>query len=564
MWGQPVIVYDVKFTTPPDRSMAAVSAEQIVIEAGRSAALDQVFRTVAETDLGAGPKYGPAVLRDLARTVSARAYGRPMFELCHLIRIAEAADRRHGWPALIFDLPVARPAAFRGRLQGALAESPDCAADFEQTADGIEIRYPDRRFRVTYGRMPFLAALAELLVTALGYRSVDAVFREWLSDGFDCEPATRHASALSKALYDYLREHVPGAQAQRSFRSLIRFLEASRGSDFTLDDVDDRAVLDYWRSADAGDGRTFRGAAEQMARLRSALEAGFERRAVDRAAAIGGDRAAGEIDPELIATALEAHDAPGEPLRALALPPAAAVKFLNRREAEELEAVARFGRQAPWLPMSVLRAATFGPTQARLTQAARRQEPDAVIDGLACCRDTESYDACFGRWGVLDRHLRRVALAALAILLEAGRAEGLVELMAEAPDADLVGLRSGHADPGSVRVADILGSGALAAFAARLADPAVAGAPAAALVEESQRQLRGLSRRGFGSGDRDDPEVLDGLASGAPLVRALREALSGLVARARSAMGEPGPGPRFAEDVPLFAERFRILYGRAS
>src|SRR3546814_11508821 len=62
------------------RAVDGGSAEQLAIDGGRSEALAQALRTVADADLGAGPKYAPPVVRDLTRTLSARAYGLPRSE----------------------------------------------------------------------------------------------------------------------------------------------------------------------------------------------------------------------------------------------------------------------------------------------------------------------------------------------------------------------------------------------------------------------------------------------------------------------------------------------------
>src|SRR3546814_14548059 len=65
---------------PIARAVECGSAEQRAIDGGRSEALAQALRTVADADLGAGPKYAPPVVRDLTRTISARAYGLPLLE----------------------------------------------------------------------------------------------------------------------------------------------------------------------------------------------------------------------------------------------------------------------------------------------------------------------------------------------------------------------------------------------------------------------------------------------------------------------------------------------------
>lgn len=544
--------------------MDGVAAEQTVIDGGRSAALDQALRTVAETDLGAGPKYSVLVVRDLTRSISARAYGKPLLELMHLIRIAEAAGGRHGWPATLFAVPVARAAAFRGVIQKAATGCSAFGAEFLLAEDGVDIAYPDGVFRVTYGRMAFLSALAEFAITALGWRAVDGVLRAWLDDRFAQRAAGLHANTLSRLLYDHLKEHLPAAQALRSYRRLTRFMAAERGAAFTLDDLDDAAVMAFWCGGaedgddDAGQVRTFRSAVEQVARLRTALRAGMERRSIEATAPIGGDRAAGEVDPDTLLGVLEFHDGPGDPLRLLAEPPASAIKFLNGRETEALDVMAALGPQGPALPLSVLRVETFGAAQGRVTQAIRRHAGPAEIAALTALSGCETYAGRLELWDRLDGQLRRVALAALAALLEAGRVEAGTEVLAHAPDADLSGLRgvaASDAAAGVVRLGGVL---------AALGDPAVAGAAVAGLVAEARTALRKISRRGFLVEDRRSPEAAAGFAAGAPAVRAARDLLAGVRRAVDAALPDADRQSRFESDGRVFADRLRALYGGPS
>lgn len=557
-------------------AMDGVSAGQAAIDGGHSAALEQALRTVAETDLGAGPKYPAPVVRDLTRTISARAYGRPLLELMHLIRIAEAAGGRHGWPAVMFAVPVARPAAFRGVIQKAAASCRAFGEDFELVEDGVEIRYPDGKFRVTYGRMAFLAALAEFAITALGWRAVDTVLRGWLDDRFALRATGPHANALSRLFYDHLKDHLPAAQALRSYRRLTRSLVTLRGENFGLDDLDDDAVLAIWCGdpadaagevpaddpAGAGDTRTFRSVLEQMARLRTAIQVGAERRSLAAAAPIGGDRGRGEVDPDTLLGVLETHDGPGDPLRRLAAPPAAAIKFLTGRETDALDLIAALGPQGPALPLSVLRAETFGASQARLTQAIRRRAGSTEVAALAALGECESYARRLAYWERLDDRFHRLALAALAALLDAGRAEAAAELLAHVPDADLSRLRGlvepvAATDGRVVRLADSSLGGALAA----LADPTLVGARAAELVAEARSALRAFSRRGFAAEDRRDPASGDGFAAGAPALRDARCLLDRVRRAVDRALPPADRAARFDADRATFAARFGMLYG---
>ncbi|WPZ32197.1 hypothetical protein T8K17_13195 [Thalassobaculum sp. OXR-137] len=546
--------------------MDGISTERALLSGAISPELEAAFRTVADADLGGGRKYAPAIMRALSRTVAARAYGKPMLELCHLLRVADAVGGRHGWPALIFGVQVARGPAFRAHVQDGARRCPAFGQDFRLEADGVTIAYPDGPFTVSYGRMGFLAALLELMVTALGYRAVDAEIRAWLDAPFDGRRATAHANALSRLFYDHLREHLSTAQSLRIFARIVGFLEADRGGGFTLDDLDDRAVLDYWhRGVTAGDEdaaelRGFRAVTERFGMLRTALQAAFERHAVDTAAPVGPDRDAGEVDPGTILALVEAHDGEADELRALQGDPAAAVKFLTGKEVGELDLIARLGSHAGTLALSVLRASTFGAVQARLSQAMRRRAPEAEVAALIGLSACETYGQRLEQWRRLERRLDRMALAALAVLVDADRAEAALEVLAWVPAADLSGLRDRlpSAEDGPNVVA--LRPGGVAGMVAALADPTVVGPDVAGLIADARRALRGLARSGFAPEDRRSGAAVDGMAAGAPLVRRLLVRLQTVRATAEKRIGDGG----FARDADRFRDGFRALYGAAA
>lgn len=548
--------------------MDGISTERALLAGSISPELASAFRTVADADLGGGPKYAPTIMRALSRTVATRAYGKPMLELCHLLRVADAVGGRHGWPALIFGVQIARGPAFRAQVQEGARRCQAFGADFRLETDGVTVAYPDAPFTVSYGRMGFLAALLELMVTALGYRAVDARIRAWLDEPFEAARAASHANALSRLFYDHLKDHLATAQSLRVFARLIAFLEEDRGRGFTLDDLDDRLVLDYWHRSvtaaaeEAAELRGFRVVTERVGMLRTALQAAFERHAIDSAKPVGPDREAGEVDPGSVLSILEVQDGEADELRALEADPAVNVKFLTGRETAELDLIARLGSHAGALALSILRSATFGVIQGRLSQALRRHAPADEVAGLIALQGCEGYDQRIRQWRGLEDRLDRMALAALAVLVEADRAEAAMEVLARLPAADLTGLRDRlpSAEDGANVVA--LRPGGTVGMVAALADAKVVGPDVAGLIAEARRALRGLGRAGFAPEDRRLGAVVDGMAAGAPLIRRLLVRLNHVRTSAEARLGAGGPA--FDRDATLFRDGFGALYGDAA
>lgn len=546
--------------------MDGISTERALLAGAISPELQTAIRTVAEADLGGGPKYAASIMRALSRTVAARAYGKPMLELCHLLRIADGVGGRHGWPALIFGVPVARAAAFRAQIQEGARRRPAFAGDFRLEADGVTVTYPDGPFTVAYSRMGFLAALLELMVTALGYRAMDAAIRSWLDAPFESARAASHANVLSRLFYDHLKDHLSTAQSLRVFARMVAFLERDRGSGFTVDDLDDRAVLDYWHGSvtaedeDAAELRGFRAVTERVGLLRTALQAGFERHAVDSAMPVGPDRGGGEVDPDTLLAILDVQEGEADELLALEAPPACNVKFLTGREVAELDLIARLGSHAGALALSVLRSVTFGAVQGRLSQALRRRASAGEIAELIDLAGCETYDQRLDQWRMLESRLERMALAALAVLVEADRAEAALEVLARLPAADLSGLRERLPSAADGDNVVALRPGGTLGMVAALAETKVVGPEVSALIAAARRALRGLARSGFGPEDRRRAEVIDAMASGAPLVRRLLVRLDHVRATTQSRLDADS----FERDSARFRDGFRALYGGAA
>lgn len=572
------------------RFLEPISAEHPALSAGRDVALEQAFRTVADIDLGAGPKYGPRVMARLAQVVSARAYGRPLMELCHLVRIAERTGGRYGWTGFFFGLQVARATAFRGVLEEASRRGRGLGSGITLEDGGVTLNYEDRPFTVSYGRMPFLAALLEFLVTELGYQRVDKALAMLREAPFRLDGCGPISNTLSRAVYDRLKEHLPSAHVQRVFQRLVQHLCHRSGGSFRLEDVDDDCVLAYWMADDAvepvpgadpmldhpadrklgapDDVRTFQRAAEQVARFRTAFEAGLLRHEMDRAAPIGSDRAAGEIDADAVLDALERHEAPIDPMDRLSEPPADRVKFLNRRETEQMETLRVLGAQAVHLPVSAIRVDVFGAIQRRIVQAVRNRETPQIIARLIRCEDVPTYVERLKAWTGLEQHLERMGLAALCALVEGRRPEAILEVVERAPGFDPVRLRAivapapdGERGLKTVPLRpSVLSEGAISAMIGALTREEIAGADAVEVLTCARSALRGLSRQGFAHGVRTQPETLEAMATGAPLLRHVHRDLRKLRSATGAGLGAD-PETVFREDRVRFARRFEAFYG---
>lgn len=486
-------------------NQTVLSAAHRVITAGQSPALRDLFRSLAEIEGANGPKFSRKALHVLAQAIACRSYERMALETVHLVRAAALTAGRFGFEGVFWGMDQASASAFRGHFAGR-TEMPGRLAGID---GGVELRYPDGHFAIRYGRMPVLSAFLEFTVAAIGFTALSDILDG--VDGPNCNVSaqSKAANALSRALYDFLGDHLPSVQTQRKFRSLIAFLERDLGRDFRPDAIDDGTVLDFWRDASTGEGgeggdfRAYRTVVLAFLRLVELLEDGDALARFEHMHAIGPDREAGEVDPGEDAYLAIAEWAPDNPLAAFAEPPVDAVKFLNKRETDTLTLPAEEGDRLLRLPLSYLRAETFGTGQHRLIQALRRKAGRTEIRDIARDAATESYAQRIDLLRKIDLHLEKVALASLHVL----------------------------------------------------------GTGQDETAQRARKAFESLSRQGFDASRTGDPDIQAAFSTAAGPLADLRARLRDLLTRLE---GGPDWTKAYAADRDVFADQFLILYGDAA
>ena len=585
-----------------------------LIRASQSDELRETFRQLSEIDGPNGPKYPRRVLLELAARIAGRAYEPMLLELCHLTRAALLAGggppgaRRAGRPGnagagfewLFWGVEEARAGAFRtaffhGPASSAAAGRAVPASPAHEDAhpsergdtlrigdEAVTLAYAGGSFEVRYGRMVDLAAMMELLVSTLGYRTLAAALDPLAAHALDRGGVSDAARDLARRFYRWLGDHLPAAQAQRKFHAMIAFLEETAGSDFTEEDIDDEAVLRFWlrhavggAEATPGEGgpsgesaaprkgghtvagrrragptneggtlgtgsvpgtaadfRGYRNTFLAFLALARVLSTGAAIGRFERRTAIGSDFDGGEIDPA--ADSAIPEGAPGDeddPLAPLQEEPAVAIKALNRGELALVRLPVGESEGVRRLPRSYLRAECFGPVQNRLSQALRRRAGAAELAAVIASGPDPGYRDRILALEKAEAHLRQVALACLYVLHRiAGTVGG-----GDGRDGD--GSDRGDGDEGGA------GSGPEIDFR---------------LLGEARRAFEGLNRAGFERSAPNDRRF-------APAYRALADRLPPVSERLGAVLRTLGPPATWdgaeAEDRPIFSRAFTRLYG---
>ncbi|WP_420403825.1 hypothetical protein [Nisaea sp.] len=533
-----------------------------------SGELASALAAVLEASGDAGQRYDARVRRSLVQTVAARAYGRPFLELAFLIGAADRLAGRGGYIGFLWGVRTASASAYKAAaLASARIDRNGSAVSAGATELVVRTTAPE--YRISYGRIPFLAALLDFCVTALGFDAVDTEISAFLAGPRGRNEAQTLANALSRRLYEFLKQHLPSQQYERKFGVICGFLAERTGRKPLAESVDDRTVLAFWEQrcaqhSDVGDFRGFRTVALDCFRLRAALKAAAVRRAVESAAPIGPSREHGEVDPEQVLQALEVIGNSRAILSELASPPANRLKSVNKREAARLDLVLEAGEAAGVLPLTILRAEVFGAHQARIIQALRRRSGDDswdVVDDLIGSAPEETYPAAVTSYRGIAEHLIRARKALMYILFRNRRPEALTIAISLYPDM-APALRSSIPDAKEA-VGNVIPLRPEQAIG-RLVERALSGDPEtvaeAGLFRTARVAFARLNRRGFEECRVLEREILEAAEVSEPLVRECGSGLQDLLKALGRHFDLISPDQVFEEDCRRFGVALAALY----
>ena len=502
------------------------------IHHGADEVLRNVFWDLGQIGDKGSAKYSEAVLQRLAAKILAgRAHELLAFRLCHLVRFASfAAEDRGpaGWLEFFCSAGAGRPGWATSWLRARLPTAEDTGdLRVAATADHAVLRYDGRVSPITisYGAMPLLVVFMEFLLNTLQYQTLRDTLAPLSKPSLGWRELQDTANALSRATYAWLQEHRRPVQESRDFEAIARFL-ATRGDhgDFSTDDIDDAAVLAFWRAVSADPEsvfRTYRKTLRAFLRFAEAMRDDVLWEGIDNPSSLDaeGERRTTEIadpsSPSLDAmrtvapttSVWETSDQEeASPLERIS---GAEIKFLLASEARRLALVDAHALLLPRLAHSVLRDACFGQVQARISQSLRMHRPAAQT--LLTGTPRVSYDDEAAAFEKLLNHL-----------------EGLIDTAAYV-------LFGGCGDSGNDNVR----------------------APDFETLARGRRALKNLRRQGFDEIRTGAPVALDSLRRAVPAIVELRDRLEPLCARLRA---EAPWAARQEEDEPVFREQFARLY----
>jgi hypothetical protein len=538
-----------------------MGSEELLLEAGKSGELTAVLHTLAETEYNGEPKFSPMICREIGKFIVCRTYATPILELCHLIVAAAALSSEKGrFEYFFWDSGVAKTSVFHTYCQLAQQEN-NTSSLCTVNSSGVMLGYSDGDFSVQYSRMPVLSALLEFILTALGYVDIDTSLQTILTTNPTKKDVSACANALSRRMYDYLRDHLPTAQSQRKFRKVLAFC------DDDIDNVDDAMLLSFWQDAsleqDKGaDFKTFESVTQTFIRTIQAVESARDLSAMRHAGKIGMDRDAGEIDPDILSERLEIIEETVTPLLKLTSEPINQIKFLNKQECNHLEKLLSAGDLALRLPLSILRADSFGKTQSRVTQALRLHSSTQDLEEIISEGPEDTYQDRQVIYEKLHDHALRSVYASLHALAQARLKDVITILLKLEPNLDYSLLAQHLIDDTMAANVVVLHQEKIAThFIETLSTPETVGQDIADLLARAQDAHKSLSRKGFKEDPSKNPDIAFAFANGAELLLDISRDIEAFLERLDSLhLNGGGWSSQFSYDRAVFSEQFNKIY----
>jgi hypothetical protein len=385
--------------------------------------------------------------------------------------------------------------------------------------------------------MPFLAALMEFTVTALGFDVV-------LGHVSNRDPG-KSANAITRELNRWLNQHIPSAHEQNKYRLIREFLNRQKDTPT----LDDSVVLALWKeiSLVEEDFRTYRGVVGDALRFLNAWELAGQAIALDQAHPLGTNREVGEVE---VGTETNLWDgvinAEEEPSSLLDTPLLNRIKLLTSTEKKRWEQFAGEGKAGLALPLSILRRAWVGPWQGKISVAGGASIDSEKLEIILTNGPKEGPIDLIEQLDQLQETIIRARLTVFSHLWQLDRSEALHCLPDLFPNIDLSSLVKHVNAEGTNHLIAILKS-----------DPGQVPGLVEALNQAS-KTARGFQRQGLKAEDISDPIIQDALAEADTILIKLSKALKGY----GNILANNNINNQ--EECSLFSEQFRYIYGGTS
>lgn len=537
---------------------------------GPSNELLDLVRTIFDDTVADGRlRHSEQARQNLLKVLAGHSYAKVIFPLCHFLSVsAQKGVALYHW----FAMP--QPVTARSLEQG-LQSAVSTPVGRHQKTIGEVIRH-NQTFDVNLAHIAKHSALLDLIMEVVGYDQLE-VFYNRLATAKSRQDVTAISNEISREMYHFLKNHMATASAEKKARSLRNFLAARYGADQTIgvSDIDDELIVDFWIqfSLDADSKfKLFSNCVQNWVIFRHAIRAAtssrFQHESSLEALNEHGRAALDRIDHQTAQTMFDDVDDDvlmGSQLSKISPAELQMIKLITTTEHDQIAQFLDFGDDGPALIVTILRLATFGPVQARLTEASRQKKNQLSVMDSAVHPTT--YDMVIDQIKLLNDTVEGLAEAA-AFSLYLARSPAFVYAALPLADADEqkamqdVGADLRWGLKGPIDEKELIEQ-----ISVTLLDTAPDVMPL--LFRRLQQAKKKFRRKGLGKLPTEDVETWTAeLTNGIEILLRLAPPLSRLVSNNLTAItsqpGAPSLQSRCIADRELFFDHFRQIYGQTS
>ncbi|MTI08729.1 hypothetical protein [Curvivirga aplysinae] len=483
---------------------------------GVSDSLAGIFEALADQEGLNGPRYRQVDIWALLKDVAERRFASGIYELCHLLRGFGILDRRGEAVNLFWMADPATPAGFRSVLS-AHENSKRLSDGFFIEGNVLNFRYSDNKdFEVKTGRMPYLAALFDFMVNAIGFVEIQDDLAMLSKSDLTHRELSDISNGLFSKCYAFLSDHLPSSQGQKKMRHILTFLNGYLGEGFDLAEINDETIMAFWedqdlsRGSDASDFIRFTTVFDDFTRYAQAIRETLSKRDVSDAKVFGTEAHEANLD-RIGGEGLSVAEEGNTILELLQEEPLDQVKFIGKKDLDHLADILDRTEEISRWALSYLRSLTFGQGQARISQGLRNKLNADRFQAL--CEDSSktNYEDQLTIGQKLSDGLRNTQLASLYVVNNIGAKENsdkTIEL-----DFELLG--------------------------------------------KARKAFHNINRQGFQDSVLDDPTMADLFEQGADCLDLINRKYD----RVLKAIQQVDASVCYDEDKPRFATRFYRIYG---
>jgi hypothetical protein len=396
---------------------------------GSGKASDEIvalYRAIVEQEVDNQPRFHPNEMGKLAAVISGRSFGPAIFELVHMAQMAAAISTNgKDYISIFWHVNPSRPNRFSHWVESNNSQNGLVVVD-EKGLQNI-----DGTFKVTFSRMPFLAALMEFSATALGF--------DVISNHLDERDPGKAANSITRELNHWLNQHLPSAHEENKYHLIKKYLD--RQKDIQI--LNDTVVFTLWQelSLEEDDFRTYKGVAGDALRFLRAWDAVDHGKKMYQANSLGTSREDGEVEVDIDANLWESVVNEEEPVSIiLDTPPMNTIKLLTSTERKLWEQFAGEGKAGIALPKSILRRSWVGQWQGKISVAGGASISGQILENILTNGPQETPADLIAKLDRLQETINRARLTVFSHLWQLDRVEALHCLPEIFPDIDLRGL----------------------------------------------------------------------------------------------------------------------------